>query len=212
MRTMLLSVLFLAAAGATCFAQQWEVGGGAGAAFLPGVPVTGAVGTATAGFQPGFSFGAFVGQNLYRHLSGELRYGFQQSNLRLASGGTEATFSGTSHVVHYDLVWHTNKGETRAQYFVAAGGGMKLFRGTGKEAAYQPLSQFGYFTKTQAIKPMASIGAGVRYTLSPRVYLRAEVRDYITMFPKQLITPAPGTKYGSILHDFVPMVTVSYEF
>ncbi|MBZ5620444.1 MAG: porin family protein [Acidobacteriia bacterium] len=213
MRTIQLSVLFLAAAGTTCFAQQWEVGGGAGAGFLPGVPVTGAVGTATAGFQPGFSFGGFVGQNLYRHLSGELRYGFQQSNLRLDSGGKEATFSGTSHVVHYDLVWHTNKKEdSRTQYFVAAGGGMKLFRGTGKEAAYQPLSQFGYFTKTQAIKPMATIGGGVRYALSPRVYLRAEFRDYITMFPKQLITPAPGTKYGSILHDFVPMVTVSYEF
>ena len=37
---------------------------------------------------------------------------------------------------------------------------MKLFRGTGAEEAYQPLSQFGYFTKTQAIKPMISVGGG----------------------------------------------------
>jgi len=212
MRTIQLSVLLLAAAGTTCFAQQWEFGGGAGAGFLPGVPVTSAVGSATAGFQAGFSVGAFVGQNLYRHLSGELRYGFQQSNLRLQSGGTEATFSGMSHVVHYDVVWHTNRKGSRTQYFAAAGGGMKVFRGTGTEAAYQPLSQFGYFTKTQAVKPMVSIGAGVRYALTPKVFLRTEFRDYITPFPKQLITPAPGTKYGSMLHDFVPMLTLSYEY
>jgi len=212
MRTIQLSVLLLAAAGTTCFAQQWEFGGGAGAGFLPGVPVSGAVGTATAGFQSGISVGAFVGQNLYNHFTGELHYAFMQSNLRLQSGGTEATFSGMAHVFHYDIVWHTNRKESRSQYYAAAGAGMKLFRGTGAEAAYQPLSQFGYFTKTQAIKPMATVAIGVRYALSPRVFVRTEFRDYVTVFPKELITPAPGTKYGTLLHDFVPMITVSYEY
>jgi len=212
MKTIQLSVLLLAAAGTTCFAQQWEFGGGGGGSFLPGVGVSSSVGSATAGFQPGFAAGAFIGQNLYRHLSGELHYGFQQSNLRLQSGGTEATFSGVSHVVHYDMVYHTNRKGSRTQYFAAVGGGMKLFRGTGTEQSYQPLSQFGYFTKTQTVKPMGTFGAGMRYSLSPRINLRTEFRDYITMFPKQLITPAPGTKYGSLLHDFVPMVTISYEY
>jgi hypothetical protein len=211
MRTIQLSVLLLAAAGTTCFAQKWEFGGGAGAGFLPGVPVTGSVGTATAGFQTGISAGAFVGQNLYNHLSGELHYGFQQSDLRLQSGGTEATFSGVSHVVHYDLVYHTNRKGSRSQYFASAGGGLKIYRGTGTEAAYQPLSQFGYFTKTQALKPMATVAAGVRYALTPKVFVRTEIRDYITMFPKEIITPAPGTKYGTLLHDLVPMITFSYE-
>jgi hypothetical protein len=212
MKTIQLSVMLVAAAGTTCFAQQWEFGGGAGAGFLPGVGVSSPVGSATAGFQSGLAAGAFMGQNLYRHISGELHYGFQQSNLRLQSGGIEATFSGVSHVVHYDVVYHTNRKGSRTQYFAAAGGGMKVFRGTGKEAAYQPLSQYGYLTKTQTVKPMATVGAGVRYSLSPRVNLRTEFRDYITMFPKQLITPAPGTKYGSMLHDFVPMVSISYEY
>jgi hypothetical protein len=212
MRKIQLSVLLLAAAGTTCFAQQWEFGGGAGAGFLPGVPVTGAVGTATAGFQSGFSAGGFVGQNLYRHISGELHYAFLQSNLRLQSGGTEATFSGVAHILDYEVLYHTNRKGARTQYFAAAGGGVKMFRGTGQEAAYQKLSQFGYFTKTQALKPMASIGLGVRYALSPRVFLRTEFRDYITMFPKEIITPAPGTKYGSLLHSFVPTVTISYEY
>ena len=32
------------------------------------------------------------------------------------------------------------------------------------------------------------------------------------MFPKDLIAPAPGAKFGSLLHDFVPMVGISYEY
>jgi hypothetical protein len=96
--------------------------------------------------------------------------------------------------------------------FAAIGGGLKVFRGTGKEAAYQPLSQFGYFTKTQALKPMASIGGGVKFYITRNVSLRTEFRDYITAFPKELIAPAPGAKFGSILHDFVPMAGLSYEF
>jgi hypothetical protein len=42
--------------------------------------------------------------------------------------------------------------------------------------------------------------------------LRTEFRDYITAFPKELITPAPGAKFGSILHDLVPMAGLGYEF
>jgi hypothetical protein len=211
MKVLGLSILICAAAIPAC-AQHWEIGGSAGVGFLPGVNVSSPLGTATAGFQSGIHAGAYAGQNLYPHLSGEVRYGFAQSNLKLQSGGTTATFSGVSHVVHYDLLLHTNKAESRTQYFAAFGGGMKIFSGTGREAAYQPLSQYAYFTKTQAVKPMGTFGAGIRYQLSAHVYLRTEFRDYITPFPKELITPAPGAKIGSILHDLVPMVGISYEY
>jgi hypothetical protein len=212
MRTVGSTILILAAAGASCFAQQWEVGGTAGAGFLPGVAVTSPVGAATAGIQTGLSAGAFVGQNLYPHISGEIHYSFQQSNLQLQSGGTTARFSGVAHEIYYDVVLHTNKKGSRTQYFAAIGGGMKIFRGTGTESAYQPLSQFAYLTKTQTLKPMADFGAGIRYQLTPRVILRTEFRDYITAFPKELITPAPGAKVGTLLHDFVPMVGIAYEY
>ncbi len=211
MRAIQLSML-LSAAALSGFAQQWEVGGGAGAGFVPGVSVASALGSATTGFKPGASFGAFVGNNLYPHVSGELHYGFMQSNLRIQSGGTEAAFSGVAHVVHYDVLIHTNRGDSRTQYFAAVGGGLKVFRGTGKEAAYQPLSQYAYFTKTQVLKPMVSIGAGVKYALTRRVVLRTEFRDYLTIFPKDLITPAPGAKFGGLLHNFVPMVSIAYEY
>ena len=213
MRKLGISILLLAAAAATCGAQQWEVGGlGGGGGFLSSVAVAGPIGSATAGFQTGAAFGAFLGHNTYSHIGGELRYAYLQSNLQLSSSGSSVSFTGMAHVVHYDLILRTTRKNSPVQLFAAIGGGLKVFRGTGKEAAYQPLSQFGYFTKTQALKPMASVGGGVKFYITRNVCLRTEFRDYITAFPKELIAPAPGAKFGSILHDFVPMAGLSYEF
>jgi hypothetical protein len=206
MKTLRLSILALTAAAATSFGQQWEFGGMGGVGFLNTVGVTGTAGTATAGFQPGAAFGGYVGYNTYKHIGGELHYAYLQSNLKLSSGGSAASFSGMSQVAHYDVTFHTNASESKAQFFAAVGGGVKLFRGTGAEAAFQPLSQFGYFTKTQVLKPMGTVAVGAKFMLSRRVFLRAEIRDYVTAFPKEIITPAPGTKYGTLLHDFVPMI------
>lgn len=211
MRTLGICILLAAAAGA-CFAQQWEFGGVGGAGFVSGVPVSSPVGSATAGFQTGAAFGAYFGQNLYPHISGEIRYEFLQSNLKLSSGGSTATFSGNAQALHYDLILHTNKKGSKTQLFAAVGGGMKIFRGTGAEAAYQPLYQYGYFTKTTQVEPMASVGGGIMYSLTNRMFMRIEFRDFITPFPKNIIAPAPNAKYGSILNDFVPMVGISYLF
>jgi opacity protein-like surface antigen len=211
MKTLLRSILLLTMAVAASFAQQWEFGGAGGGGFLNNVPVSGGIGSATAGFQTGAALGGYIGYSQNRHIGGELRYAYLQSNLSLKSGGAEASFSGISHVVHYDLIFKTTKNSGKVQLFAAVGGGMKVFRGTGQEAAYQPLSQFGYFTKTQALKPMGSVGGGVKFALTKRVFLRTEFRDYITAFPKEIITPPAGTKYGTLLHDFVPMVGLGIE-
>ncbi len=205
-----LFVLLIAAVPA-CFAQQWEFGASAGASFLNGVPVTSSTGSASAGFKPGATFGVFAGQNLYRRISGEIRYGFIMSDLRVQGGGQEATFAGQAHVLHYDILLHTLKGDNRREYYVALGGGMKVFRGTGKETAYQPLMQYALLTKTVAVKPMASVGGGVKLAIAPRLSLRLEVRDYMTPFPKEVIAPAAGAKIGgTLLHDIVPMATLSF--
>jgi hypothetical protein len=202
-------ILASAALATASFAQQWEFGGVAGGGFLSTTNVSNTLGSATAGFQSGAAFGAFIGFNSYRHLGGEIHYNYLQGDLKLSSGGSTASFGGQSHVIHYDVILHTNN-NNKAQLFLAIGGGMKLFRGTGVEAAYQPLSQFGYFTKEQVVKPMADAGVGVKIALSRRAYLRMEFRDYITAFPKEVITPPAGTKYGTLLHDFVPMVGLGF--
>jgi hypothetical protein len=209
MRSLILSVVFLAAATAA-FAQQWEFGAVGGGSLLSNVSASGPAGKATVGFAPGAAFGAFFGENLYTHLTGEIRYEYLQSDLRLSSGGQTAQFTGMAQAVHFDMVYHTNRKESRTQFFASLGGGVKVFRGTGAPEAYQPLSQIGYFTDTQAMKQMVSVGGGLMYQLGPRIFLRAEIRDFITAFPTQLITPAPGMKFGSLLNDIVPLVGITY--
>jgi|SRR5271157_1159747 len=212
MKTLAIGVLLLAAAAVCAQAQQWEFGGVGGGAFLNDVSVTAPAGSATAGFQSGGVFGAFLGQNMSPHIGGEIRYEFFQSNLELKAGGSSATFSGQAHAIHYDLLFHTHSKASSVQLFAAIGGGMKLFRGTGTEVATQPLYQYGYFTKTQTIKPMGDVGGGVRFDISKHWRMRIEVRDFITGFPTQVLTPPAGVKYGSILQNIVPMVGLSYAF
>jgi len=209
MKTLGLSILFLATA---CFGQQWDFGGSAGGSFLPMLPVSSPAGSASAGFQPGFVAGAFVGQRYNDHISGEVGYTFFDNAMKLSGGSQSTTFSSNAHALYYDFLWKSRpKSETRAQFFGLVGGGMKIYRGTGTEQAYQPLSQYAYLTHTQKVEPMASFGGGVIFRLTDHVSMRAEVRDFLTPFPKALITPAPGAKIGSWLNDIVPMVSVSYE-
>jgi hypothetical protein len=204
--------VLLAGAALCAKAQQWEFGGAGGGAFLNNVAVTAPAGSATAGFKSGAVAGVFLGQNMNSHIGGEIRYEFFQSDLELKSGGNSATFSGQAHALHYDLLIHTSPKTSKVQLFGAVGGGMKLFRGTGTEAAHQPLYQYGYFTNTRQIMPLFTAGGGVRIGLSKRVFLRIEVIDFITGFPTQVLTPPAGVKYGGILQDIVPMVGLSYAF
>ena len=207
-------VCLLALLGAVaCAAQEWEVGGMASYGFYRTLDLTSPVGAAVAGFNPGTAFGAVVGHNAGGLLGGEFRYSYEMSNLKLSSAGTDVKFAGMSHIVGYELVLHRRpKHGTKILPFLAVGGGMKIYRGTGTEQAYQPLSDIALLTRTQEIKPMISAGGGVKMLIGQRVILRAEVRDYITTFPKQLITPLPGTKVSGWLNDLVPMVGISYIF
>src|SRR5690242_11164476 len=190
----------LVALSGACLAQQYEIGAAAGGSFSNNASVTSGSGSATAGFKTGAAFGGFIGHNMYSHVSGEVRYSFLQNDLKLSSGGTQATFKGQAHALHYDLLFHPKKAEAKALPFLAAGGGFKLYRGVGTESAYQPLYQYAFLTRTQEWKPLVSVGGGVRFTLSRNMVLRTEVRDYITPFPTKVIAPAPGAKISGWVH------------
>jgi len=212
MRKLAIEVLLLAATGICAQAQQWEFGGLGGGSFLNDVTATAPSGSGKAGFQTGGVFGVFLGQNMTNHIGGEIRYEYFQTGLELKNGSASTTWAGQGHAIHYDLLFHTAPKPSGMEIFVAVGGGMKVFRGTGPEIANQPLSQFGYFTKTQALKPMADVGAGVRFPISKRLFLRIEVRDFITAFPTAVLTPPAIVKYGSLLNDIVPMAGLSLAF
>ncbi len=193
-----------------CFAGEFELGVAGGGHFVRGATVTAPAGTAKAGFKGGAAFGAIAGQRLYRTITGEVRYSYLQGDLKLSAGGSDVAFKGDMHAIHYDLLIHPYGGEAKFQPFVAGGAGVKVFRGAGKEAAYQPLSQFAYLTKTSEFKPLVSVGGGVRAKVAPKVSVRVEFRDYITPFPKNVIAPARGAAINGWLHDFVPMVGISF--
>jgi hypothetical protein len=200
---------FLLAIGAV-HAQNREIGVLGGGAFLPGVPVQGAPVSVSAGRGPGPAAGAFFGQDLYSHFSGEIRYLFELRNLRLESGGASASFSGRAHVLQYEIQYHLRPRSERVRPFLAVGGGMKLFQGSGEEAAYQPLMQYAYLTHTQELKPLLSIGAGIKFLMARRMVLHVDLRDQITGFPSRTIAPAPGMTIKGWLHDFVPTVGLSW--
>src|SRR6266700_1235312 len=105
-------------------AQEWEIGGIGGAGFMNGVDVSRAGASATTGFKSGVAYGAFAGSNLYTHLSGEIRYTYQMSDLKLSGSGTEVGFTGISHAIHYDFLYHPANNESRLQPFVALGAGI----------------------------------------------------------------------------------------
>jgi hypothetical protein len=214
MKKIAIEVLLLAAAAVCAQAQQWEFGGLGGGSFLNEVSVSAPspAGSGNAGFATGGVVGAFLGQNISTHIAGEIRYEFFRTDLQLKGGGNSATWPGQAHAFHYDLLWHTHSADSSVQFFAAVGGGMKLFRGTGTEAAVLPMMQYGYFTKTHAVKPMGDFGGGVRFAVSKRVFLRVEIRDFITAFPTAVLTPPANVKYGSILNDIVPMADLSYVF
>ncbi len=212
MRTIGKSILILALFAAACFAQQWEFGASGGGSLLNRIPVTNSAGSAEAGFEHGGMFSLFVANNPGRRLGGELRYDYIKNDLAIYSGNTKATFAGVAHAVHYDFTVGINP-DSRTRIFAIFGGGVKVYTGTGTEQAYMPLSQYAYLTKTRTVQPMASVGVGVKRQIAPRIFLRTEVRDYITPFPTDVITPAPGSSLsGNWLHNIVPMAGVSFEF
>jgi hypothetical protein len=199
----------LLTATVTGLAQTWEAGCAAGGSLSRNVGVSNPLGQASAGLASGAAFGAVLGQNIHRIVSGEIRYTFQPGEIQVASGAARTGFRSQFHAIHYDLLFHTRPEGSPVRPFLAAGGGGRIFKGTGKEAAYQPLQEYALLTKTWEWKPMASVGGGVKVAISRRIFLRVEFRDYISPFPKQVIAPADGSKISGWLHSVVPLVGIS---
>jgi hypothetical protein len=211
-RVVLLSIGFGLISSFAAMAQHWEVGGAGGVGIYRNASVTNATGSAVAGFATQAAGGIVIGENLYRHLGGEFRYTYGAGDLKLESGGQEATMGGRSHAIHYDFLVHTTPTGSKFRPFLAAGAGVKVYQGTGKESAFQPLSRFALLTKTDQTEPLMSFGGGVKFLVAKHAVIRVDLRDYITPTPDRLFTPAAGARLKGWLHDFVPLVGVSYVF
>jgi hypothetical protein len=206
-----LALVALAAATATsAVAQRWEFGAGAGGSFYGKKTIAGSAGSVDAGFQSGFAATTFLGQS-GRWVGGEIRYTYQQNGMKLTGGATTFTFGGRSQALHYDVLVYATKPEAKVRPFLAAGGGMKLYEGTGKDMAVQPLGRIAVLTRTSQWKPLVSVGGGVKFKVAEKVWMRAEVRTYLTEIPTEVITPINGKLSGWLL-NFIPMFSLSWSF
>ena len=215
MRTIAVCCVSIALTCATAgLAQQrdWEVGGAFGFGFARNATISNPSGSSTAGIDNRFAAGAVIGQDLYQHFSGELRYTFRDNDLVLKNGGQKVNMDGDSHLIHYDLLFHALGRESRFRPYAAAGGGIRLFRGTGKEYANQPFSDFAVITKANEIKPLISAGGGVKFSLTSNAVVRFDFREYISPFPEKLFVTPNGSKIRGWLYDAVPMVGLSFVF
>jgi hypothetical protein len=91
------------------------------------------------------------------------------------------------------------------------GGGMKLYEGTGKDIAVQPLGRIAVLTRTTQWKPLISFGGGVKFRVGDRAAVRVEVRTNMTEVPTEVITPINGKISGWLL-NFAPMVSLGWTF
>jgi len=199
-------------AGAQAWAQKWTLGALVGYPFDSCSTVRQGAGSGRAGIASGGLAGVEAGQDLYEHLGGEFRYLFRFSDLKVSAGASQVRFAGRSHLAHYDLLLYARVQSARARPYVAIGGGVRLYQGTGEEAAFQPLSRYAILTRTRQLTGMGSFGGGIKMKLGARSWLRFEMRDYLTPFPKTVIAPGPGAQLGKWLHDLAPMAAIGVNF
>jgi hypothetical protein len=195
-----------------CWAQKWEIGVLGGGSLNTTDSVTSPAGSGNVGIKNGLAVGAYLGSDMYKFLGGELRYEFLPGDLKVSSSGTEATFGGQAHAIHYNFVLHFASSEARIRPFVSAGAGVKIYSGTSKATVTQPLSSLALLTNTHETAALGVFGAGIKAKIAPRITLRAEVSDFLTPFPRQVIAPAPGAKISGLLHDIVFMGGIGFMF
>ncbi len=212
-RIVCLTAMMMAAAG-SLGAQQgtWALGFGGGGSFYFDKSFTAPPGSAEAGFESSFALGAWLTQDLYGKVGGEIRYAFQQNGLRLKAGGETVTMDGRSHAIAYSLQFHFTDRGSSVRPYIAVGGGVKQYAGTGTESATQPLQDYAILTRTSEWKPLVVFGAGVKFRAGDHVRFHVEVLDYTTPFPKEVILPAPGADLGGWIHNLTPMAGISFIF
>ena len=212
MRLFIKTLLLLSPLPCLLPAQNWEVGAAGGYGFYRQSSVTSGSLKGSAGFDSGFAAGALLGNQMNRYVGGEARYTFRKDDLQVSSGSTKATAVAQSHALHYDVLIHGAEMGSPVRPFLAAGAGVKWFRGTGAEQVFQPLSNLVVLTHTSEAQPLVSVGGGVKISVSKRALLRLDFRDYATPLPNNLLATPATAKIGGWVHDFVFLVGISSVF
>jgi outer membrane immunogenic protein len=122
--------------------------------------------TNTGGFLVGYRY------HFNRWLSGEANYGYDRDTQRYFSTGGFSRIQSDVHTATADVVVSLPFAISRFNPYVLGGGGSLIFHPTGNAGGFMAGAD------TQA-KGTFLYGAGVNYTLTKRVSLRAEYRGYV---------------------------------
>jgi hypothetical protein len=209
-RPIICAIVFLAAGAA--FGQQYEIGADIGYGVYRDGTIYAPGGDARAGIRNRFAAGAVICEDLYDHLSGEVRYQYQDGHPFLSSGGAKQDIQGQSHAFTYDLLFHVKPRESRIRPFFAAGAGAKYYEIAGPAPSPQPFPAIATLNAIDEWKFAPSLGGGVKIRLQEHLLIRADFRDYLTAFPKLQIAPAANGTARGIFEQFTPMFGVSYIF
>ncbi len=193
-----------------CAAQPWNIGGAVGYGLYKNGSLQSGAGSATAGIENHFGLSAWFGEDLYQRWGGEVRYSFQNGSPFMESGGVKTIMGGKSHAIHFDILGYASPKEAKIRPFVTGGLGAKWFVVNGSAPLIQPLRNFGILTAQNEVKPLISVGGGVKIEVAPRIRVRIDVRDYISPIPTKIFTPLTTGKASGFLHQFTPMVGVEF--
>jgi hypothetical protein len=191
-------------------AQVWETGATGGFGFYRDATLSGTTGTGRAGFGARFVLGAVAGRSLGEHFGIEGRYTFQDGDLAITSHGAEANLDGDASAFLGELVFSPLSRDAFLRPFVAAGAGVKIYRGTEEVPLDEPLMDLALLHRATQAVSLLTYGGGVKLHFAPHWWLRLDLRDYVTPFPTRVISAAPGARLQGWLHDFVPVVGVSW--
>ena len=212
MDTKRIAILAALALSPAALAQKWEFGGGAGQAIYPSNSITNGSATATIGAENNIAGALWLANDINDRVGGDVRIDYSRGNLKLSNGTTETTFNSEAYSLHYDFQYHFTNRAAHVRPYILAGGGVKYYRGIGSQVLFQPLSQFVLLTQATQLKPMLSVGGGLKFKITEHLGFRVEVHDYITPIPKDIITPNTGSKISGWMQAITPMAGLSYLF
>jgi len=189
-------------------AEQWEVGGAGGTGIYSNGTIFSRAGQGTAGIRNRFTLSAALTEHRFRRVSGELRYTYQDGDPFISAAGRSTNIEGQSHSIHYDALIHV-RGWRKLAPFLEIGGGAKAYRVTGPLPTTPSLTQYARFRQDSDVKPLLVFGAGFKYPLLNKVFLRFDFLDYLTPFPGDIIVPATGGNIRGLMHQLTPMLGIS---
>ena len=195
-----------------CLAQEWELGAAGGYGWYVNPSITGPSGSIQSGYASRGVMGVVFGQNMYEHVGGEVRWLYQFGGPQLKLQGIQASSTGFTNLVTYDVMFFTSHREAKVRPYVAAGAGIKVYTGNELRFVGQPFQGSAVLARATQVEPAISAGAGLKYMVSHSILLRLDFRTYFTPCPDEIFRAIGTSNIHGWVYNFVPLAGVSFVF